>query len=126
MSRSYYPVVDGRAAYGIFKTTVDIGEGGKIVCFSKQSYGLKELGEVRLKNADEVRADLNSGKFVSNAAGTDGVATLTDYNLAYYCDGLAKDGKLYVQPVYVFSAEIDNDAGEAEHFEVFVDAASQE
>lgn len=121
----YYPVVDGRGTYGIFRTTVGIGEGGKIVYFSKQSYGLKELGEVRLKNADEVRADLSSGKFVSNAAGTDGVATLTYCRLQYYCDGVVKDGKLYVQPVYVFSAEIDNDTGEAEHFEVFVDAASQ-
>lgn len=121
----YYPVVDGRGTYGIFRTTVGIGEGGKIVYFSKQSYGLKELGEVRLKNADEVRADLSSGKFVSNAAGTDGVATLTYCRLQYYCDGVVKDGKLYVQPVYVFSAEIDNNTGEAEHFEVFVDAASQ-
>lgn len=121
----YYPVVDGRGTYGIFRTTVGIGEGGKIVYFSKQSFGLKELGEVRLKNADEVRADLSSGKFVSNAAGTDGVATLTYCRLQYYCDGVVKDGKLYVQPVYVFSAEIDNNTGEAEHFEVFVDAASQ-
>ena len=121
----YYPVVDGRGTYGIFRTTVGIGEGGKIVYFSKQSYGLKELGEVRLKNADEVRADLSSGKFVSNAAGTDGVATLTYCRLQYYCDGVVKDGKLYVQPVYVFSAEIDNNTGEAEHFEVFVDAALQ-
>lgn len=121
----YYPVVDGRGTYGIFRTTVGIGEGGKIVYFSKQSFGLKELGEVRLKNADEVRADLSSGKFVSNAAGTDGVATLTYCRLQYYCDGVVKDGKLYVQPVYVFSAEIDNDTGEAEHFKVFVDAASQ-
>ena len=121
----YYPVVDGRGTYGIFRTTVGIGEGGKIVYFSKQSFGLKELGEVRLKNADEVRADLNSGKFISNAAGASGTATITDYELCYYCDGVVKDGKLYVQPVYVFSAEIDSDTGEAEHFKVFVDAASQ-
>lgn len=121
----FYPTVDGKNVYGIFRTTVGIGEGGKIVYFSKQSFGLKELGEVRLKNADEVRADLSSGKFVSNAAGTDGVATLTYCRLQYYCDGVVKDGKLYVQPVYVFSAEIDNNTGEAEHFKVFVDAASQ-
>lgn len=121
----FYPTVDGKNVYGIFRTTVGIGEGGKIVYFSKQSYGLEELGEVRLKNADEVRTDLSSGKFVSNAAGTDGVATLTYCRLQYYCDGVVKDGKLYVQPVYVFSAEIDNNTGEAEHFEVFVDAASQ-
>lgn len=121
----FYPTVDGKNVYGIFRTTVGIGQGGKIVYFSKQSYGLKELGEVRLKSADEVRADLNRDKFVSNAAGTDGVATLTYCRLQYYCDGVVKDGKLYVQPVYVFSAEIDNDTGEAEHFEVFVDAASQ-
>lgn len=122
---TYYPIVNGRGTYGIFRTTVGIGEGGKIVYFSKQSFDLKELGEVSLKSVDEVRADLNSGKFVSNAAGTDGVATLTDYSLEYYCDGVVKDGELYVQPVYVFSAEIDNDTGEAEHFNVFVDAASQ-
>ena len=44
--------------------------------------------------------------------------------IAYYCDGVAKDGKLYVQPVYVFSAEINN-SGESEQIKVFVDVASQ-
>jgi hypothetical protein len=121
----FYPTVDGKNVYGIFRTTVGIGEGGKTVYFSKQSFEPKAGGEVKLKSIDEVKQSISKGKFISNAAGASGTATITDYELCYYCDGVAKDGKLYVQPVYVFSAEIDNDTGEAEHFKVFVDAASQ-
>lgn len=121
----FYPTVDGKNVYGIFRTTVGIGEGGKTVYFSKQSFEPKAGGEVKLKSIDEVKQSISKGKFISNAAGASGTATITDYELCYYCDGVVKDGKLYVQPVYVFSAEIDNNTGEAEHFEVFVDAASQ-
>lgn len=121
----FYPTVDGKNVYGIFRTTVGIGEGGKTVYFSKQSFEPKAGGEVKLKSIDEVKQSISKGKFISNAAGASGTATITDYELCYYCDGVAKDGKLYVQPVYVFSAEIDNNTGEAEHFKVFVDAASQ-
>lgn len=121
----FYPTVDGKNVYGIFRTTVGIGEGGKTVYFSKQSFEPKAGGEVKLKSIDEVKQSISKGEFISNAAGASGTATITDYELCYYCDGVAKDGKLYVQPVYVFSAEIDNGTGEAEHFEVFVDAASQ-
>lgn len=121
----FYPTVDGKNVYGIFRTTVGIGEGGKTVYFSKQSFEPKAGGEVKLKSIDEVKQSISKGKFISNAAGASGTATITDYELCYYCDGVVKDGKLYVQPVYVFSAEIDNDTGEAEHFKVFVDAASQ-
>lgn len=121
----FYPTVDGKNVYGIFRTTVGIGEGGKTVYFSKQSFEPKAGGEVKLKSIDEVKQSISKGEFISNAAGASGTATITDYELCYYCDGVAKDGKLYVQPVYVFSAEIDSDTGEAEHFEVFVDAASQ-
>lgn len=121
----FYPTVDGKNVYGIFRTTVGIGEGGKTVYFSKQSFEPKAGGEVKLKSIDEVKQSISKGEFISNAAGASGTATITDYELCYYCDGIVKDGKLYVQPVYVFSAEIDNDTGEAEHFEVFVDAASQ-
>lgn len=121
----FYPTVDGKNVYGIFRTTVGIGEGGKTVYFSKQSFEPKAGGEVKLKSIDEVKQSISKGEFISNAAGASGTATITDYELCYYCDGVAKDGKLYVQPVYVFSAEIDNDTGEAEHFKVFVDAASQ-
>lgn len=121
----FYPTVDGKNVYGIFRTTVGIGEGGKIVYFSKQSFEPKAGGEVKLKSIDEVKQSISKGEFISNAAGASGTATITDYELCYYCDGVVKDGKLYVQPVYVFSAEIDNNTGEAEHFEVFVDAASQ-
>lgn len=121
----FYPTVDGKNVYGIFRTTVGIGEGGKTVYFSKQSFEPKAGGEVKLKSIDEVKQSISKGKFISNAAGASGTATITDYELCYYCDGIAKDGKLYVQPVYVFSAEIDNGTGEAEHFNVFVDAASQ-
>lgn len=121
----FYPTVDGKNVYGIFRTTVGIGEGGKIVYFSKQSFEPKAGGEVKLKSIDEVKQSISKGEFISNAAGASGTATITDYELCYYCDGVVKDGKLYVQPVYVFSAEIDNDTGEAEHFKVFVDAASK-
>ena len=121
----FYPTVDGKNVYGIFRTTVGIGEGGKIVYFSKQSFEPKAGGEVKLKSIDEVKQSISKGEFISNAAGASGTATITDYELCYYCDGVVKDGKLYVQPVYVFSAEIDNNTGEAEHFKVFVDAASQ-
>lgn len=121
----FYPTVDGKNVYGIFRTTVGIGEGGKTVYFSKQSFEPKAGGEVKLKSIDEVKQSISKGKFISNAAGASGTATITDYELCYYCDGVVKDGKLYVQPVYVFSAEIDNNTGEAEHFKVFVDAASQ-
>gem|GEM_PF-5997519 len=120
----FYPTVDGKNVYGIFRTTVGIGEGGKTVYFSKQSFEPKAGGEVKLKSIDEVKQSISKGEFISNAAGASGTATITDYELCYYCDGVVKDGKLYVQPVYVFSAEIDNNTGEAEHFEVFVDAAS--
>ena len=121
----FYPTVDGKNVYGIFRTTVGIGEGGKTVYFSKQSFEPKAGGEVKLKSIDEVKQSISKGEFLSNAAGASGTATITDYELCYYCDGVAKDGKLYVQPVYVFSAEIDNGTGEAEHFNVFVDAAAQ-
>lgn len=121
----FYPTVDGKNVYGIFRTTVGIGEGGKTVYFSKQSFEPKAGGEVKLKSIDEVKQSISKGEFISNAAGASGTATITDYELCYYCDGVVKDGKLYVQPVYVFSAEIDNNTGEAEHFKVFVDAASQ-
>lgn len=120
----FYPTVDGKNVYGIFRTTVGIGEGGKTVYFSKQSFEPKAGGEVKLKSIDEVKQSLSKGEFVSNAAGTAGTATITDYELCYYCDGVAKDGKLYVQPVYVFSAEINNE-GESKQIKVFVDAASQ-
>ena len=120
----FYPTVDGKNVYGIFRTTVGIGEGGKTVYFSKQSFEPKAGGEVKLKSIDEVKQSISKGEFISNAAGASGTATITDYELCYYCDGVAKDGKLYVQPVYVFSAEINN-AGEAEQIKVFVDAASQ-
>ncbi len=121
----FYPTVDGKNVYGIFRTTVGIGEGGKTVYFSKQSFEPKAGGEVKLKSIDEVKQSISKGEFISNAAGASGTATITDYELCYYCDGVVKDGKLYVQPVYVFSAETDSDTGEAEHFKVFVDAASQ-
>lgn len=120
----FYPTVDGKNVYGIFRTTVGIGEGGKTVYFSKQSFEPKAGGEVKLKSIDEVKQSISKGEFISNAAGASGTATITDYELCYYCDGVAKDGKLYVQPVYVFSAEINN-AGESEQIKVFVDAASQ-
>lgn len=120
----FYPTVDGKNVYGIFRTTVGIGEGGKTVYFSKQSFEPKAGGEVKLKSIDEVKQSISKGEFISNAAGASGAATITDYELCYYCDGVAKDGKLYVQPVYVFSAEINN-AGESEQIKVFVDAASQ-
>lgn len=120
----FYPTVDGKNVYGIFRTTVGIGEGGKTVYFSKQSFEPKAGGEVKLKSIDEVKQSISKGEFISNAAGASGTATITDYELCYYCDGVAKDGKMYVQPVYVFSAEINN-AGESEQIKVFVDAASQ-
>lgn len=120
----FYPTVDGKNVYGIFRTTVGIGEGGKTVYFSKQSFEPKAGGEVKLKSIDEVKQSISKGEFISNAAGASDTATITDYELCYYCDGVAKDGKLYVQPVYVFSAEINN-AGESEQIKVFVDAASQ-
>lgn len=120
----FYPTVDGKNVYGIFRTTVGIGEGGKTVYFSKQSFEPKAGGEVKLKSIDEVKQSISKGEFISNAAGASGTATITDYELCYYCDGVAKDGKLYVQPVYVFSAEINN-AGESKQIKVFVDAASQ-
>lgn len=120
----FYPTVDGKNVYGIFRTTVGIGEGGKTVYFSKQSFEPKAGREVKLKSIDEVKQSISKGEFISNAAGASGTATITDYELCYYCDGVAKDGKLYVQPVYVFSAEINN-AGESEQIKVFVDAASQ-
>lgn len=120
----FYPTVDGKNVYGIFRTTVGIGEGGKTVYFSKQSFEPQAGGEVKLKSIDEVKQSISKGEFISNAAGASGTATITDYELCYYCDGVAKDGKLYVQPVYVFSAEINN-AGESEQIKVFVDAASQ-
>lgn len=77
----FYPTVDGKNVYGIFRTTVGIGEGGKTVYFSKQSFEPKAGGEVKLKSIDEVKQSISKGEFISNAAGASGAATITDYEL---------------------------------------------
>lgn len=55
----FYPTVDGKNVYGIFRTTVGIGEGGKTVYFSKQSFEPKAGGEVKLKSIDEVKQSIS-------------------------------------------------------------------
>lgn len=97
----YYPKVDGRPVYGVFRIVVSVGTDGKIVSTLKLAGEYKPAAEVPLKTWDDVRADLASGSYFILSAGSGADSTLTHAKLAYYTDVKSDD----ILPVYSLSDE---------------------
>lgn len=97
----YYPKVDGRPVYGVFRIVVSVGTDGEVVGTLKLAGKYESTDEVPLKTWDDIRADLASGSYfiLSAASGTD--AALTHVELAYYADVESDD----ILPVYSLSDE---------------------
>ncbi len=93
------PDLDGTPVYGLYRVSVDIGDGGEIVGVRKQANPAEYVADVPVKTEAEIREavanqdySLNPGENPNNA---EFVAT-KGYG-AYYCDA----NSAYLLPVYV-------------------------
>ena len=94
-----FPDLDGTPVYGLYRISVDIGDGGEIVGVRKQANPAEYVADVPVKTEAEIREavanqdySLNPGENPNNA---EFVAT-RGYG-AYYCDAHSA----YLLPVYV-------------------------
>lgn len=94
-----FPDLDGTPVYGLYRVSVDIGDGGEIVGVRKQANPAEYVTDVPVKTEAEIREavanqdySLNPGE---NPASAEFVAA-KGYR-AYYCDAHSA----YLLPVYV-------------------------
>ena len=94
-----FPDLDGTPVYGLYRVSVDIGDGGEIVGVRKQANPAEYVTDVTVKTEEEIRKavanqdySLNPGENPANAE----FAAARGYG-AYYCDA----NSAYLLPVYV-------------------------
>lgn len=118
----FYPSIDGRSVFGIFRICVSLDPYGTVVDVKKQVNEVSEVIQVPAKTLDSVQSDLKlhnySGSFSENLID----AQIYDCDLSYYADAVSVNGKTYVYPVYVLLGEGESGSGEIKSFDVIIDA----
>ena len=96
---TYFPDLEGTPVYGLYRISVDIGDGGEIVGVRKQANPAEYVTNVPVKSEEEIREavanqdySLNPGENPTNAE----FKAEKGYG-AYYCDA----NSAYLLPVYV-------------------------
>jgi hypothetical protein len=122
----YYPQIDGYNVYGIHRISIGINYNREIERFGKQVNNFEKGMEVRLKTRDEVAENLKSGECVSTIEANPKEIDVIGCALVYYADAMPSDaGETYIYPVYLIKGSYKNLSGEAEDFNIYVDAIAE-
>lgn len=118
----FYPQIDGKTVVGRFRISLDIDMSGKIFNVNYMVNPIGEAMPVSLKTRADVSADVAAGDYSASFTMNMSEAKINSCEYGYYADGVDHDGKTYLYPVYVLRGDGTTAAGDAEKFDLIIDA----
>lgn len=121
----FYPKIDGKDVYGIFRISIGVGANGKIVNVIKQVHEIEEFATVSLKTNADVAKDLSDGNYIALNDSFLMDTSIDQCRLIFYSDAQLHGDNLYVFPVYEIIASGFTEDEKVEQFSILVDAVSK-
>lgn len=91
----YYPKVDGKDVYGVYRICISVGSDGKIVGVDKLASEYELVKEVPVKSKEQLYSDFMNGDFTFTSDITNSNTILSNADLIFYVDPHSE----YIQPV---------------------------
>lgn len=132
VSVTFIPDIDGHEVYGLYRINVTVGDNGEIKSVFNQAAPTSNSGKVRLKTREQVMQEVaDHPESLSNTSSSTAPGTITGCELKYYFDGTTENGESYAHPIYVLTAQSNEEgistfstAGDEDEFTVLIDAAA--
>ncbi len=100
----YFPQVDNKPIYGVYRICVSVGSDGKIVSVEKLANDFEKIADVPLAGIEEVRKRVEKGDFMYMNSGILQQDTdLTKAEIGYYTDVESE----YILPIYILTSADD-------------------
>lgn len=96
---SYYPTVENRPVYGVFRICIAVGANGKIVEVEKLAGEYEKVAEVPLADLQTVKNNFTAQKFLCIKDERPLKPAMEQAELGFYADAESE----YIQPVYDIS-----------------------
>ncbi len=108
----FYQQVDGYEVVGASRLVVDIGHQGKLEGITKYYKEIEEDKVYKLKSVRQAMAELKSGQAgFQIPESIQGQAKVYEVRLAYYEESGCSLENHYLQPIYLFTGEVETEEG---------------